>query len=221
MPYLLSKKSSFLLTMSFNLILVISIGIVSYLCLNNNELFSKLLFSPYQTLRSNQWYRFFSSAWVHGDFMHLAVNLYVMYSFGGLLESVFSAPGWFGSLGGLVYIGLFLLAVVIAHVPTYFKHRDNPNYNSVGASGGVSGVLFATILLFPNEKLLLFAIIPMNMLLFGVLYLGYTYWMSKNGKDNINHDAHLWGAIGGMAALVIIRPAVIPAFVEQLQGILS
>lgn len=207
--------------MSVNLILVISIGLVSYLCLTKKFLFDKLLFNPYQTLRSNQWYRFLTSAWVHGDFMHLGVNLYVLYSFGELLESVFSAPTWFGNLGGLVYLGFFVLTVIIAHIPTFIKEKDNPGYNSVGASGGVSGLLFATILLFPNEELLLFGIIPMNMLLFGVLYLFYTYRMSKTSKDNINHDAHLWGAIGGMATLIVIRPEVIHLFIGELQSIFS
>jgi membrane associated rhomboid family serine protease len=204
--------------MNANLILVISIGIVSYMCFTNRDLFNKLLFSPYVILREKQWYRFLTSAWVHGDFMHLFVNLFVLYSFGNFLELVFSS--WFGN-GILQYLLLFVGSVIIAHIPTYLKEKDSYNYSSVGASGGVSGVLFASILIQPLQPLYLFAIIPIPGIMFGVLYMFYTHRMAAKSSDNINHEAHMFGALGGMLILVVLRPTVIPAFISQLMSLVG
>lgn len=200
--------------MSINILLLASIGIVSYLCFNNRNLFNKLLFSPYATIREKQWYRFVSSAWVHSDFTHLFVNLFVLYFFGSSMESFFTSS--FGSLGIVYYLILFVGSVIIAHLPTYFKEKDNYAYASVGASGGVSGVLFAFILLQPLEPLYLYGIIKIPGIVFGVLYLIYSNYMSKRGGDNINHDAHMFGALGGMLILVLFKPQVIPHFIEQI-----
>mgnify|MGYP001073990612 CR=1 FL=1 len=204
--------------MNANLISVISIGIVSYMCFTNRYLFNKLHFSPYVILREKQWYRFLTSAWVHGDFMHLFVNLFVLYSFGNFLELVFSS--WFGN-GILQYLLLFVGSVIIAHIPTYLKEKDSYNYSSVGASGGVSGVLFASILIQPLQPLYLFAIIPIPGIMFGVLYMFYTHRMAAKSSDNINHEAHMFGALGGMLILVVLRPTVIPAFISQLMSLVG
>lgn len=204
--------------MNTNLILVISIGIVSYLCFTNRDLFNKLLFSPYIIIREKQWYRFLTSAWVHGDFMHLFVNLFVLYSFGNFLELVLSS--WFGN-GIIQYLLLFIGSVIIAHIPTYLKEKDNYHYSSVGASGGVSGVLFASILIQPLQPLYLFAILPIPGIMFGILYLFYTQRMAKSSTDNINHEAHLFGAIGGMLILVAMRPSVVSDFFSQIIQLFS
>lgn len=200
--------------MSINIILLISIGIFSYQAFGNREMFRKYLFNPYIIIRNKEWIRFVSSAWLHGDMMHLLVNLFVLYSFGGYLEGAFSA--WFGGVGSFYYLFIFLSSVIIAHIPSYIKHKDNYAFSSVGASGGVSGVLFAYILINPLSKLYLFLAIPVNSLIFGILYLVYSFYMSKRGQDNINHDAHIWGAIGGMVMLVLIKPQVFTNFLGQL-----
>lgn len=204
--------------MNANLMLVISIGIVSYMSFTNSNLFNNLLFSPYVILSEKQWYRFLTSAWVHGDFMHLFVNLFVLYSFGDFLEYTFK--NWFGE-GILQYLLLFIGSVIIAHIPTFLKEKDNYNYSSVGASGGVSGVLFASIIIQPLQPLYLFALIPIPGIMFGVLYLFYTQRMATKATDNINHEAHLWGAIGGMLILVILNPTVIGQFLKQLMSLFA
>ena len=204
--------------MNANLMLVISIGIVSYMSFTNSNLFNNLLFSPYVILREKQWYRFLTSAWVHGDFMHLFVNLFVLYSFGDFLEYTFK--NWFGE-GILQYLLLFIGSVIIGHIPTFLKEKDNYNYSSVGASGGVSGVLFASIIIQPLQPLYLFALIPIPGIMFGVLYLFYTQRMATKATDNINHEAHLWGAIGGMLILVILNPTVIGQFLKQLMSLFA
>lgn len=204
--------------MSVNLILLVSIGIVSYVCFSNRDLYSKLLFSPYIIIREKQWYRFISAGWVHADFMHLAFNLYVLYGFGNFLESVFVV--WFGTVGLGFYAFLFVGSVIIAGIPSYLKHKDNPSYAAIGASGGVSGVLFANILLQPFSNLYLFGAIPIPGIVFGVAYMWYSHYMGKKGTDNIGHDAHIWGAIGGMVILVAIKPEVLSRFVQQIVEIL-
>lgn len=205
--------------MNLNLLLIISIGVVSYMAFSNQELYRKLIFSPYIIIREKQWFRFVSSAWLHADFMHLFINLYVLYSFGNYLEFITST--WFGGVGAFYYLFIFLGSVIIGHIPSYIKHKDDYSFASVGASGGVSGVLFACILISPLMELRLFFAIPINSLIFGILYLVYTYYMSKRGQDNINHDAHLWGSIGGMLLTVAIKPVVLSQFLDQVLGFLS
>jgi membrane associated rhomboid family serine protease len=200
--------------MSINILLLISIGIVSYFSFTNRELFGKLLFNPYVIAREKEFYRFISSAWLHADMMHLFINLYVLYSFGNYLEYITKI--WFGNIGSFYYLFIFMGSVIIGHIPSYIKHKDYYGFSSVGASGGVSGVLFACILIDPLMELRLFFAIPINSLIFGILYLAYTYYMSKKGQDNINHDAHLWGALGGIGLLVAIKPQVINSFIQQL-----
>jgi membrane associated rhomboid family serine protease len=204
--------------MSINLILLVSIGIVSYVCFSNRECYNRLLFSPYIVIRQKQWYRFLSAAWVHADFMHLAFNLYVLYGFGNFLERVFVQ--WFGTVGLGYYAFLFLGSVIIAGIPTYIKHKDNPSYAAIGASGGVSGVLFANIILQPFNNLYLFSAVPIPGIVFGIAYLAYSNYMGKKGTDNIGHDAHIWGAVGGMVILVLVKPAVFTSFIQQITELL-
>ena len=203
--------------MSINILLLISIGIVSYFSFTNRELFGKLLFNPYVIAREKEFYRFISSAWLHADMMHLFINLYVLYSFGNYLGYITKI--WFGNIGSFYYLFIFMGSVIIGHIPSYIKHKDYYGFSSVGASGGVSGVLFACILIDPLMELRLFFAIPINSLIFGILYLAYTYYMSKKGQDNINHDAHLWGALGGIGLLIAIKPQVINSFIQQLSMI--
>lgn len=203
--------------MSINILLLISIGIVSYFSFTNRELFEKLLFNPYVIAREKEFYRFISSAWLHADMMHLFINLYVLYSFGNYLGYITKI--WFGNIGSFYYLFIFMGSVIIGHIPSYIKHKDYYGFSSVGASGGVSGVLFACILIDPLMELRLFFAIPINSLIFGILYLAYTYYMSKKGQDNINHDAHLWGALGGIGLLIAIKPQVINSFIQQLSMI--
>lgn len=186
---------------------------------SRSDLFNRLLFSPYVIVRNKQYYRFLSSALVHADYAHLAVNLIVLYSFGSYMEVVFEH--WFGALGDLLYVLLFAFSTIVAHIPSYLKYRDNVRYASIGASGAVSGVLFAMILIEPFEKLYLFGILPIPGILFAILYVIYSTVMSRRGGDNINHEAHIWGGIAGMVLLLIMRPAVATHFIEQFRQLLG
>jgi len=204
--------------MSVNMILLISIGAVSYISFSNRGLFAKLLFSPYQIERSKEWYRFLTSAWLHADFNHLFLNLFVLWGFGRFVEGKLVA--WYGTAGMAYYLALFIGSTLIAHLPGYLKNRDNYAYSAVGASGGVSGVLFASIMIQPLEKLCLYFALCLPSVLFGVLYLGYSQYMNKKGNDNIGHEAHIWGAIGGIFLIIAFRPSILPNFIAQLRDVL-
>src|SRR5690606_25540007 len=149
---------------------------------------------------------------IHADWMHLGFNMLTLYFFGRLVEEYFRqlfAPG--------VFVLFYLVAMIVADIQTYLQHRDDYYYRSLGASGAVSAVLFASILFDPWSKIYLFFIpIGIPAFIFGAVYLGYCIYMSKRGQDNINHTAHLWGALFGILFLVAFEPKIIPYFVQQL-----
>lgn len=200
--------------MSINIIIIFSIAAVSFLGFSNHILFSKFLFKPYSILKNKEWYRFISSAWLHADYMHLLVNLFVLYSFGNYLEYFLNV--YYEEQSLVLYLFLFLGSTVISHIPSYVKHKSNYNYEAVGASGGVSGILFAYILINPLSMLELYLFIPIPAIVFGILYLWYSYYMSKKNIDNIGHEAHIYGALGGMMLVTIIKPGIWVSFFNQL-----
>lgn len=205
--------------MSVNIIIIFSIAAVSFLGFSNQTLFLKFLFKPYSILKDKEWYRFISSAWLHADYMHLFVNLFVLYSFGNYLEYFLNV--YYEEQSSVLYLFLFLGSTVVSHIPSYVIHKSNINYQAVGASGGVSGILFAYILINPLSMLELYLFIPIPAIVFGILYLWYSYYMSKKNMDNIGHEAHIYGALGGMTLITIIKPGIWVSFFNQLFKILG
>jgi membrane associated rhomboid family serine protease len=126
---------------------------------------------------------------------------------------------YFGPQGNILMITLYLLGIVIADIPTYLKYQDVPKYNSLGASGGVAAVVFSSIMFEPiNPIYIMFIPIGIPGFILGALYLVYSYYQGKRMSDNINHDAHLFGAIFGLAFTVILRPGVVISFVQQISN---
>jgi membrane associated rhomboid family serine protease len=169
--------------------------------------------NPYKVHTENQYYRFISSGFIHNDWMHLIFNMIALYSFGISLEyylMVFTGSDYL-----LYFYGLYLSALVVSEIPTYLKHRHNPNYNSLGASGAVSAIIFACAVIAPLSMLFVF-FIPMPAFIFGFLYLGYSYYLSQKGGDGINHDAHFYGAVYGIIAIILIHPSAPAEFYEQI-----
>lgn len=121
-----------------------------------------------------------------------------------------------GPMGGLYYIGFYLLGIIISDLPSLLKHGNNPAYNSLGASGGVAAVVFSSILFFPTNDVCLYGFICIPGFILGTLYLIYSYMKGEDMSDNINHDAHLIGAIFGLVFSVIMDPGVLARFVGQL-----
>jgi membrane associated rhomboid family serine protease len=190
-------------------------AITSIRAFHDMQLRSRMIFNPYVIAREKQYLRFLASGFIHADYLHLIVNMYVLYAFGQWVEYFFRE---LSSLGGLLYMLLYILGIAVSHSTTYLKHRDDPYYNSLGASGGVSAVLFSAILFYPQQKIyfvfLPFAGIPA--FVFGILYLVYCQYMSRRGTDNINHDAHFAGAVFGLAFTAMIKPVLILNFIEQI-----
>ncbi len=189
--------------------------IVSILCLRDEALFNKLKFNAYDVRHSNQWYRFFSYGFLHANWMHLLINMFVLFSFGEFVEKRFHAI--FHDKYMLDYILLYMGGLLISIIPAYGKHKNDVLYNSVGASGAVSAVVFSSIILYPLGKISLFFIpIGIPSPLFGILYLIYEFYMSKRAKDNIGHDAHLWGAIFGIVYTLALRPSLAKEFLMMV-----
>ena len=201
--------------MTLTLIIVIITGIISYRSFENRNLFNKLKHHPYSENKNKEYHRFITSGFVHGSWMHLGINMFVLWQFGEIVEKVFMIS--FGEvMGRLNFLLLYFLTIIFADIPTFIKHKDNPHYSAVGASGGVSGILFVYILFAPWEKLWLYAVIPIPGIIAGIAYLIYSSWASKQGGGRIDHDAHLYGAIFGFLFAIVLRPSFFTSFIEKL-----
>jgi len=188
---------------------------VSLAAWNNGALMSTLIMNPYSVQKRNQWYRLITSGFIHQDQMHLIFNMISLYCFGRAVEMVFAQV--FGASGTNYFVALYLLAIVISDIPTLIKHRENPRYNSLGASGGVAALIFAFIIFLPLENIYLFFGIPVPGFILGTLYVIYSWYQGRKSNDNINHDAHLYGAIFGVLFCAITVPGSIGGFFEQIK----
>jgi membrane associated rhomboid family serine protease len=206
--------------MSISIFIVVVTCVVSFVGFSNQRVIDALIFNPPAIHNRNEWYRFFSCGLIHADMMHLAFNMFTFYIFGKLIESRFVEI--FGGRGTLLYGLMYLTALAACLVPTYSQHKDDYKYRSLGASGAVSAVVFAGIFLFPLQKLgLIFIPIYVPGFIFGPIYLLITAYLSKRGGGYINHSAHLWGALFGIAFLIVTSLALtdynpITDFIEQV-----
>lgn len=193
--------------------------LVSYLCWNNPESFSKLAHIPTRVENQGEYYRLFSAGLVHADMMHLIFNMFSLYSFGSLAEEIFKSEYMFGeSIGGTMFLVFYVSAIMAANAPAFIKNKNNYSYIGVGASGAVSAVIYACILFVPNAQLRVFFAIPMPAWLFGFLYLAYESYAHKNVNDNIAHDVHFAGAIYGVLFIAAKNFDVVLYFIDQVQS---
>jgi membrane associated rhomboid family serine protease len=200
--------------MNITYILIGITALISFYAFNNSNVMAQLIMNPYVTYRRNQYYRFVTSGLIHKDHMHLIFNMISLYFFGPIIEQVFTAV--FGTVGTIYYVLLYILAIVVSDIPTYLKHRNDPGYNSLGASGGISAIIFAFILFLPTQNICLYFALCMPGFILGTLYVIYSYYQGKRGGDNINHDAHLYGAVFGVIFCIILYPASVSLFVQQI-----
>lgn len=197
---------------SLTTIIVAVTVVVSWLAFNNPRLAERLILWPPAIDRGKQYDRLVTHGFIHADWMHLAFNMITLWSFGATMERFYVQ--YIGAIG---YVAFYLSAIVVAILPTYMRHRHDPGYRSLGASGAVSAVLFAFILLDPWSGIYLFLIpIPIPAFLFAALYVGYSIWMDKRGGDNVNHSAHLYGAAYGVMFTLIMEPRAAAVFVQKL-----
>ena len=190
--------------------------VISFIGFSNENLINRFILWPYQMKRSNQYYRFVTSGFIHADWMHLIFNMFSFYFFGSAIEVYFSQ---YGLGGNLSYLVLYFLSLVVSDLPSYFKNQDDYNYRALGASGAVSAVIFACILFQPWGTILIY-FIPMPFIVYAFAYVGYCVYMSKRNLGHVNHDAHLWGSLFGLvftiALIAVLEPQLFKPILEEL-----
>jgi membrane associated rhomboid family serine protease len=207
--------------LSITLILVIITALISITGFSNQKIIDDLIFYPPAVTHRRQWYRFFSCGLIHADWGHLIFNMLALYLFGKNVEEGFVEL--IGSSGRYVYLLMYVSALLISLLPTYFKNKENYNYRSLGASGAVSAVIFAGLMLAPETEVYIFFIpIPIPGFIFAPLYLLISAIMDRKGNTNINHSAHIWGAIYGLAFVIILGRIidynVVSAGIERIKA---
>lgn len=204
--------------LTLTLIIVAATAAVSMIFMNNPAARSRLVFHPDTIRRRGEWYRLLTSGLIHADFVHLAINMFVLWSFGTALE-LYYYPGYLGAYALYQYVALYFGGIMVASLPSYWRHRDDPNYAALGASGGVSAVVFAVIVFDPWQNLYLYGVLPIPQILGGAAYLYYSWYKDRKGNDNVGHMAHFTGAIYGVVFTILMRPALLGHFLSQtLQG---
>lgn len=192
---------------------------ISITSMENQTLKNKLMFNAYMISHRKEWWRFFSHGLIHADWMHLIFNMYALYIFGTGVESMYRDDDVYGEKGILFFILLYVGGLVMSSLFSYEKNKNNMYYNSLGASGAVSAVIFAYIILNPTARMgLMFIPIRIPAYIFGLLMLGFEHYLSKRGNTGIAHDAHFWGAVYGALLTILLKPSLATDFIFQIQG---
>ena len=201
-----------------SILLIVVTIIISLAAWQKPEWMGKMLMNPYRIQHRNEYWRFISSGFIHADFSHLFFNLFSFFFFGVQIEQIFGIL--FPGFGKLLLLVFYLLAIVISDLPTFFKQKKNPYFNSLGASGAVSAVIFAGILFFPVEKIYLFGFVGIPGIIYAGLFTWYSIAMDKRGGGNVNHSAHLYGGLFGWLFITILYPQVWIHFIQQIKSAL-
>ncbi|MDG1439746.1 MAG: rhomboid family intramembrane serine protease [Flavobacteriales bacterium] len=200
---------------SYTIIIILITSLISIGSFNNIDLKEKLIFSPYQYSKNKKWWIVLSHGFIHADFLHLFFNMYVLYIFGPALEYFFINSS---EIGGFYYVGFYLLGIIFSTLPSIIKNHNNPNYRSLGASGAVSSVVFAYIIIYPLRELGLILIPGLFLpgFIFGVLYLIAEHYLSKKQYSNIAHDAHISGSLFGVFFIIIYDYNNLLIFIQKI-----
>lgn len=192
------------------LILIAVTALVSWQAFEKKRIFERLVLWPPGVERFHQYDRLLTHGFVHADWPHLLFNMITLYFFGGAIEQVFAQ-----TIGQAGFVLFYLSAIVVAILPSYLRHRRDNGYVSLGASGAVSAVLFAYVLINPWSWIIVF-VIPVPAIVYAVAYVFYSFWMDKRGRGNINHNAHLSGAIYGVLFMLLMEPRIGLIFLQRL-----
>jgi membrane associated rhomboid family serine protease len=197
------------------LLLIAITVLISLVALSRADVFDKMKFNAYFIHHNKEWYRFLSYGLIHADWMHLFINMFVLYSFGSIVEELFRYN--FDMKAYVYFMLLYVGGIGFSTLFDFGKYKNDIYYNAVGASGAVSAIVFSSIILYPAGKIFLFMIpIGIPAPLFGLIYLVYSAYMARRGTGNIGHSAHFWGAIFGVIFTIAIKPEFFTLFLEQL-----
>lgn len=199
-------------------IIIFVTAVVSIVCFSNRRYLNALSMNPYRIFHNREWYRIITHGFVHGNSLHLIVNMIVLLSFGLYIEQLFALYEKAGTMrnGTLNYFILYFGGMIAASIYDIVKSRNNPNYSSIGASGAVAAVIFASIFFDPWKKLYFFGVLPIPGIVFGVLYVVYSQYMSTREARGINHHAHLYGALFGFIYPLLIDPSFFSVFLTKI-----
>ena len=193
-----------------SVIFVITI-ITSVMAFNNVELLSNLILHPYSVARNKKTYTVITSGLIHNDWMHLLFNMFSYYFFAFPLER---------AMGHWQFGLLYVASLILSDLPTIYKHKDDYYYRCLGASGAVSAVIFGYIMYNPASSMMIMPIpFAIPAIVFGPLYLIYCHFASKHGRDNVNHDAHMYGALSGLIIVIILNYHVVNDFVIGVNAV--
>ena len=194
----------------FTIALVLITVLISIPAMNDERLVNKLILWPRKMTTPGEYYRLLTSGFIHADWAHLFFNMFTLYFIGSNVEQIFSiiSTPW-------LYILLYLSGIVVASLPSFFKHKQDAYYRSLGASGGVAAVLFSSVYFAPWASIYIY-FIKLPSIIFGVLYLVYSVYMSRKGHGNINHDAHFFGAVYGVIFTLIVDPSHGQYFLQEI-----
>jgi membrane associated rhomboid family serine protease len=182
--------------------------LTSIMAFSNDNLYANMILHPYSVSRGQRVYTVITSGMIHNDWMHLFFNMLSYYFFAFQLEPV---------LGHWQFGLLYVLSLILSDLPTVYKHKNDDWYYCLGASGAVSAVIFSYIMFSPVSMMMIMPL-PFGIpaVLFGILYLIYCNYASKNARDNVNHDAHMFGALSGLLITIILNPHIVSTFVQQI-----
>jgi membrane associated rhomboid family serine protease len=198
-----------------SLFIIILTVIISLLSFNNTIYYQKLIYSPYRVKEHNEWTRIITHAFIHANWTHLLFNMMVLYFFGD--NVIFLLENKIGVNGQIGFAFLYLGGILFSSISAYARHGNNEHYLSLGASGAVSAVLYAFIIMAPTSSMYLYFIpIPIPAFIIGIAYLWYEARLDKNSNDGIAHDAHFWGAIFGVLFVIVLKPSTMLDFVNQV-----
>ncbi len=202
--------------MSFTLLIIIFTCIISIMAFSNREMMSRFQLNPYSVIHRGEWFRVITHGFLHANYMHLFVNMFVLFMFGGAVEEYFRA--YFREKAILYLTLMYFGAIIVSVLSTLQKHKNDMWYNGVGASGAVSAVLFSSVLFQPLTSICLYGILCFPGFIWAIVYLVYSYYMGKKSMDNTNHDAHIYGALFGIAFSLLLRPSTGLEFVQKIMS---
>ena len=187
-------------------LLIITVG-VSMVAFNNGKFAEFAILVPHKMWTRHEYHQLITSGFLHGDTSHLFVNMLTLFFFGPYMELYV--------VGSEFFLVIYFVSLITGNLYPFFKYRKNPEYGALGASGAVSGIVFAFCLVNPLQMLYIFFAIPMPAFIYAILWVGYSVYSMKRRNDNIGHEAHLAGALGGIIAMLIMFPEVLSHFFSQ------